>query len=227
MELILGIDTSGLAGSVALLQDGAVLESRSLEQAGRRHAQTLVDEIRSLVSHHGFQPRDLSVVAATRGPGSFTGLRVGIVCAKTMAYSLQVPLILVDTFDVIAAQCPVHFRAVWIVDDAQRQEWYIGRYVRQPEDWQLFGERFITPAKNWLATLPTEDIVVGPGVARLPPDGAASRIVRDTAVNVPRAETVCRLAARRLQANESDDVWTAAPFYIRVSGAEENAAKRR
>lgn len=226
MSLILGIETSGLAGSVALSRGEVVLGQRSLEQAGRRHAQTLVSQIAELLKTHNFAPADLSAVAVTQGPGSFTGLRVGIVCAKTLAYALQVPLILVDAFDVIAAQCPAELSEVWIVDDAQRQELYVGHYLKTDADrWQLTGERFIKPMRDWLASLPVTDVVVGPGTARIPVEIISPHILREPAVTVPRAETVCRLAAGKLAAGQTDDCWTALPFYIRVSGAEEKAAK--
>jgi tRNA threonylcarbamoyladenosine biosynthesis protein TsaB len=227
MSLILGIDTSGTAGSVALCRDQTLLAQVALEQSGRRHAQTLVAQIAALLKEQSLSPRNLDAVAATRGPGSFTGLRVGVVCAKTLAYALGVPLILVDTFDAIAAQCPPEWNAVWIVDDAQRQELYAGRYVRGNDSrWSLVASRTIHPGRGWLATLSPDDIVIGPGVVKLPSDISSPRIVRTADATIPRAETVCRLARRRLEAGETDDVWTASPFYIRVSGAEENAAAR-
>lgn len=226
MALILGIETSGLAGSVALSRGDVVLGQRSLEQAGRRHAQTLVSQIAELLTSHKLSPPDLSAIAVTQGPGSFTGLRVGVVCAKTLAYALQVPLLLIDTFDVIAAQCPAELSEVWIVDDAQRQEFFIGRYLKTDGDrWQLTGERFIAPMQSWLASLPATDVVVGPGTPRIQVEIASPRILREPAVTVPRAETVCRLAAGKLATGQTDDCWTALPFYIRVSGAEEKAAK--
>ncbi len=227
MTLILGIDTSGLAGSVALARDATVLKQRSLEQAGRRHAQTLIAEIAALLTAHQFQPKDLSAVSVIRGPGSFTGLRVGMACAKTLSYSLRVPLITVDTFEVIAAQCPPEWSAVWIVDDAQRQELFAGRYLRVEADtWQLQGERFLVPAREWLTSLPAEVVIVGPGTQKISVDLTSPQIVRDPGISLPRAETVCRLADRKFAAGQVDDCWTALPFYIRVSGAEEKAAQK-
>jgi tRNA threonylcarbamoyladenosine biosynthesis protein TsaB len=227
MSLILGIDTSGQSGSVALSREDRILAQAALEQAGRRHAQTLVSQVDAMMKEQQLSARDLNAVAATKGPGSFTGLRVGVVCAKTLAYSLGTPLILVDTFDVIAAQCPDAWDAVWIVDDAQRQELYFGRYVRGSDNrWSLADSRTIRPAQDWLASLPPDDIVIGPGVTRLPADISSPRIIRSADVTIPKAETVCRLAWPRFKAGETDDVWTAAPFYIRVSGAEEKAALR-
>lgn len=226
MTTLLGIDTSGLAGSVALCRNGIILEQRSLEQAGRRHAQTLITQIAALLSGHQLQPHNLNGVAVISGPGSFTGLRVGVVCAKTLSYALRIPLITVDTFDVVAAQCPPELSAVWIVDDAQRQEVFAGRYVRvDAETWRLQGDRFIVLARDWLSSLPQSEIVVGPGTQKLPGDISSPQVMRDAAINWPRAETVCRLAERKLLAGERSDCWTAMPFYIRVSGAEEKVLK--
>ncbi|HUQ68608.1 MAG TPA: tRNA (adenosine(37)-N6)-threonylcarbamoyltransferase complex dimerization subunit type 1 TsaB, partial [Planctomycetaceae bacterium] len=83
---ILSLETSGLTGSIALDRDG-VVEQRELATAGRRHAQTLVAEMRDLLHAHGLRPADVNAVAVSIGPGSFTGLRVGVVCAKTFAYA--------------------------------------------------------------------------------------------------------------------------------------------
>lgn len=224
--LILGLETSGLAGSVALSQGERVLGQRSLDQAGRRHAQTLVSECAQLLKEQGFSPADLSAVAATQGPGSFTGLRVGVVAAKTLAYALRIPLVLLDTFDLIAAQLPPDWNGVWIVDDAQRQELFVGRYVRgENGNSMLAGERFLTPMREWLSSLPENDVVVGPGTSRIPADIASPRVDRDATVTIPRAETVCRLASKRLAAGMTDNPWTATPFYVRLSAAEEKAAK--
>ena len=100
--LVLGIDTSGLEGSVALVRDGNCLAETSLNQLGRRHAQSLILEIGTLLEKHECTPRDVDVVAVSRGPGSFTGLRVGMVCAKTFAYATGCKFIAVDTFAAIA-----------------------------------------------------------------------------------------------------------------------------
>lgn len=227
MSLILAIETSGLAGSVAIAHGDVLLDHRSLEQAGRRHAQTLVAEVAAMLTAQKLSPRDLTAVGVTQGPGSFTGLRVGVVCAKTLCYALRIPLLLIDTFDIIAAQCPTDLSSVWIVDDAQRQELYIGRYCRSDEGtWRLDGERLIAPCDEWLASLLATDVVAGPGTVRIPQEAIAPRILRDASSTVPRAETVCRLAAQKLALGGLADPWTARPFYIRVSGAEEKAAER-
>lgn len=224
MTLILGIDTSGLTGSVALARDGEVLERRTLEPSARRHAQALVADIAALFQICRLKPTDLSAVGVVRGPGSFTGLRVGVVCAKTVSYALKIPVISLDAFDVVAAQCPDDLASVWIVDDAQRGELFVGRYRRTDGDcWRREGERFLRPAREWLSSLPVDDVVLGPGVAKIPEEIAAPRILREESLCRPFAETVCRMTEQKLLAGDIDDCWALVPFYVRASAAEEKA----
>ena len=77
--LILGIETSGRQATVALLKEGQSLMIRQLEQTSRRHAQSLVAEIDVLLRKFGLEAADITAVAVSIGPGSFTGLRVGVV----------------------------------------------------------------------------------------------------------------------------------------------------
>lgn len=101
--LTLGIDTSGLGGSIAIARDGNCLAERALSRTGRRHARTLVAELKALFDDTRLRPHDCNTVAVSIGPGSFTGLRVGVVCAKTFAYATRCTLVAVDTHLAVAA----------------------------------------------------------------------------------------------------------------------------
>jgi tRNA threonylcarbamoyladenosine biosynthesis protein TsaB len=104
---ILAFDTSGFAGSVALLSaDGLtsqVVAERKLDPA-RRSAQTLAPAMAEVLAEAGIQPTDVRLVATTIGPGSFTGLRVAATAAKTFAYAAGCDVVGLSTLDVIAAQ---------------------------------------------------------------------------------------------------------------------------
>jgi tRNA threonylcarbamoyl adenosine modification protein YeaZ len=100
--ITLGIETSGRAGTIALVEGGAVVAERSLTASGRRHARTLVPELGELLRNTGHTPTEVDVVAVSIGPGSFTGLRVGVVCAKTFAYATGCRIIGIDTFLAVA-----------------------------------------------------------------------------------------------------------------------------
>ncbi|NQV27288.1 MAG: tRNA (adenosine(37)-N6)-threonylcarbamoyltransferase complex dimerization subunit type 1 TsaB [Rhodopirellula sp.] len=95
--VILAVDTSGMCGTLALRCGGELLEERELEQTRRRHAQTLISEVQELLQAHHLAAADVGIVAVSQGPGSFTGLRVGIVFAKTLAYVTGCPIVAVDT----------------------------------------------------------------------------------------------------------------------------------
>jgi tRNA threonylcarbamoyladenosine biosynthesis protein TsaB len=123
---LLALETSGLYGSLALAEDGQVVADRTLSPP-QRTAQSLAPAIEQLVAEVGWSIRDLSVVAVTVGPGSFTGLRVGVVTAKTLAYALGAQVVGVNTLEVIAARISNQPQLVTVLD-AQRQELFVARW---------------------------------------------------------------------------------------------------
>lgn len=85
--LLLAVEASTHTGTLSLSDDNRVIAERVLAAEGRRHAQTLVQDVSQLLSEHGRTAADLRAVAVSVGPGSFTGLRVGVVFAKTYAWA--------------------------------------------------------------------------------------------------------------------------------------------
>ena len=166
--IVLGIETSGLEGSIALLKDGTSLGERRMNQVGRRHAQALVLEIGDLLRENDLAPHHVELVAVSRGPGSFTGLRVGMVCAKTFAYATECRFIAVDTFAAIARNVPPEFNRVIVVEDAQRNELFAGEYVRDNLDnWKQVDPIKIISVQSFLSERCNNDVVTGPAVKKL------------------------------------------------------------
>ena len=230
---VIGLETSGLVGSVALLRDGDLIAERSLGEAGRRHAQSLVLELHEMLQSHGVTPRDVKAIAVSKGPGSFTGLRVGLVCAKTFAYATGCQFVAVETFAAIADNCPPDVRDVWIVENAQRGELFVGRYSRQKADtWSQTNPIQTIAAEEWLAARMADETITGPGLAHNDLQSVQARLLTDETVAKPKASAVARLGRRRLLARDAAspaddfDFWKAVPFYIRPSAAEEQRAKR-
>ena len=116
---ILGIETSGAAGQAALGDDDRVVEVIQLD-ARERHAQRLVPAIGELLAHHGWPPSSLELVCASIGPGSYTGLRIGLTAAKTLCYATGAKLVGVGTLEAIAHNAPPEALRVSVVSDAQR-----------------------------------------------------------------------------------------------------------
>lgn len=216
----LGIETSTREGGIALAFAGEVREFRSLGPVSQRHAQTLFVEIDHLTKQHGLKPSDLSCIAVSIGPGSFTGLRIGVVASKTLAYALKCELKPIDTFLAVAERSPIDVTSVTVIGDAQRGDLFVGRYRRDERaNWQREAEIEIVDLAEFLAGLSESETVSGPGVARYEQDLSKRCRLIDSGLRMPSAESICRLASR--EDIPSTDFWSLEPFYLRKSAAEE------
>ncbi len=229
--LVLGIETSGLEGSVAILRDENCLGEKRLNQIGRRHAQALVLEIGELLRVHSLTPGDIDLVAVSRGPGSFTGLRVGMVCAKTFAYATGCRFIAVDTFAAIAQNAPAELTRVFVIEDAQRDDLFVGEYARNPhQEWEQVSPIRIVSADEFLRSRSDLGVVMGPGLAKLETETLPDHWLKDPHIRQPRASMIASLGRLQNQSTvgeplaEENDFWRASPFYLRMSAAEEKRA---
>lgn len=214
-----------MRGSVATLEGGRLLGQVDLPQ-DQRSAQSLTPGIAAALAAVGWKPADVELVAVTQGPGSFTGLRVGVTAAKTLAYAVGAQVLGVDTLEVLACQAPPRSGFVCPVIDAQRQQLFAAQFHRA-EGGELKSVRATQIIDNdgWLAELAPGTLVIGPGLAKLaeklPPGVTAAPLESWT----PQAATVGRLAYRQYLAGRRDDVWKLAPNYFRTSAAEEKQAR--
>src|SRR5438270_13709798 len=110
------LETSCQVGQVAVARGAKVLAVRRLDEA-RRHARDLVPALRDLLAEQGWRARELDAVVVSRGPGSYTGLRVGVMSAKTLTYATGCALLAIDTFAAIALQAPPDVRSVAVIAD--------------------------------------------------------------------------------------------------------------
>lgn len=219
---LLGIDTSGREGTLALRVDGQTVGDRSLSQTGRRHAQTLVAELDALLQEAGLEYSELNAVAVSIGPGSFTGLRVGVACAKTLAWATGCQIVAVDTLQVIAQNSPADIAEVQVISDAQRNDLFVGRYIRGNDG--LFtpnGNIEIAPAHSWCGGRPSGSVVTGPGLLKYAAEFKNSIRQLDSTCWQPRAANVCLLGEQQFADDITADMWTLEPLYIRRSAAEE------
>ncbi len=222
MTRILGIETSSADGSVALLADDRCLASRKLKDLRRRHAQTLVPELKSLLDEHRLRPQDIDLVTVSLGPGSFTALRVGVVCAKTMAYATGGAVVGVDTFLAIAERAPENVRELFVVADALRGEVFAGRYRRREDGhWEPREEIRIVDAASWCAERKPGERVSGPGVERIAPLLPDSVVLLPEGLRHSAAEAVARVGLRLFREQGAADPLALEPFYLRPSAAEE------
>jgi tRNA threonylcarbamoyladenosine biosynthesis protein TsaB len=214
------VETSERIGQVALGRGAELLAVRRLEQA-RRHNRDLAPALRDLCAAQGWRVRDLDGVIVSRGPGSYTGLRVGVMSAKALAYATGGALLAVDTFHAIAAQAPPAVDRLDVIADAQQGHVYVQGFRRAGDALRPESHLRIQPLADWLAQRPAAAWVSGPGLGvyadRLP----VGTPVVERDLWHPRAESLLRLGWERYASGERDDLWTLEPLYLRPSAAEE------
>jgi tRNA threonylcarbamoyladenosine biosynthesis protein TsaB len=222
---VLIIETSGRAGQVALARSADLVGVRRLDEA-RRHARDLAPQTLALLGQQGWSAHDLDAVVVSLGPGSYTGLRVGIMSAKTLAYALGCTLLGIETFAAIALQAPADVGTVDVIADAQQERVYVQRFhvapgvLPSPET----PLRIVT-LHEWLGERPVETFVTGPGL-HVYRSAVADRVVESQFWD-PQPVSLLQLGRARIERGESDDVWKIEPLYLRPSGAEEKWAKAR
>jgi tRNA threonylcarbamoyladenosine biosynthesis protein TsaB len=218
--LTLAIETSGPVGSVALLDARQVLAEEELE-LGRQHGQELIPAIHRLFASCARKPGDLELVAVSVGPGSYTGLRVGVVCAKTLAYTTRCRLAAVDTFQAIACNCPAEVSTIEVIGDAQRGDLFRGKYTRTADArWRREREIEVVTAENWSARVSADDVLSGPGINKFGHLVAGRCRVLPPEFRIPRAGCVAHLGIEAIEAGIVADFWSIEPLYLRRSSAE-------
>jgi len=214
--LLLITDTSGKHGSVALARASRspdqvnVIESVPL--AGGTFSAQLVPQISALLARHGFSKTDIEAFVVVSGPGSFTGLRVGLAAIKALAEILHKPIVPVSLLEVVAVASRASGKVLAVLD-AGRGEVYAGEYQVAGETAQLLQERLLAKDK-FLAT--------ARGMVMATPDETLAGMLGDGAVQVPLpgAQMIARLGWRKLQAGEVVTPEQLEANYIRRSDAE-------
>jgi tRNA threonylcarbamoyladenosine biosynthesis protein TsaB len=212
---LLVIETSHRRGLVAIARGQLLLGERRLDEA-RRHARDLVPSVRDLLRGQGWAPRELDAVIVSRGPGSYTGLRVGLMSAKTLAYATGCALFAVDTFAAVARQAPPDVTLLDVIADAQQDRLYVQRYTEAGA-----GPLHIEPFAEWNASLPAGMWVTGPGLEAFGVRLAAHVQTAPADAWFPQAASLVAIGLDRWLRGESDDPFETNPLYLRPSSAEE------
>jgi len=216
---ILALETSTTSATVALLRDGETVQLKNPDNKARTAA-ALTPAIATLLEENQLTPADVGLVAVSKGPGSFTGLRIGITTARIFAYSAGAELVAVDTIDVLAAQAAQPDKPLRVIIDAQRGQVFDVPFSASGQR----GKPQTVDVQTWLDSLSQEEVVSGPVLKKLAPRvGSLASTAPHEKWN-PSAETTGQLAWRKYQAGGPDDLWRVEPQYHRASAAEEKAA---
>jgi tRNA threonylcarbamoyladenosine biosynthesis protein TsaB len=200
LMLLLAADTSGKHGTIALARCGpdnacSVIEVVPLE--GGTFSAQLVPQIAALLAKHGFTRRDIGGFAIVSGPGSFTGVRVGLAAIKALAEALEKPIAAVSLLEAIAVSGGSD-GAVTAVLDAGRSEVYIGEYHVHADDARLLQERLLARTKFLEAATGSTVVTPDPSLA----EAARHAGLPVDEIEVPRSEVVARLGWKKILAGK-------------------------
>jgi len=220
--VVLGLDTATAHASVAVLADGSVRAEQGTTT--RNHAATVPMLIDATLAEAGIRPRDIDLVAVAAGPGSFTGLRVGLSTAKGFAYAVGAKLVGVSTLEALAHTVDSPDAFVVVLLDARKGEVYTAQFARAAATGcRRITEDTLTSLEHALAAVPRRAVIVGDA------ERAHAEQIRQVcgpdveilpfASHGPRGSAVARVGAAQ---PATADPLALEPIYLRPPDAERN-----
>ena len=229
---ILGIDTSSMAASVAVIEDNKLICEYTINTK-KTHSQKLMPMIENMLGLSDLNVREIDAIAVCEGPGSFTGLRIGMATAKAIAHVNDIPVIGVNSLEALAANMNLCDKKICSILDAQRNQVYTGRY--QYEGTKLveikeIGIQQIDELLEELSQSGEQWILVGEAVYKYEDKikEIANIEIPAASNNVTKAGSLCSVA--KVKFDEGKDIfncYTVNPLYIRKSQAEEQYEEKQ
>jgi tRNA threonylcarbamoyladenosine biosynthesis protein TsaB len=224
---ILAVDTATRHCSVAICQDIALLAETTLFRQ-QTHSKHLLDMIHRTICLSGIKLNEIDAFAVTRGPGSFTGLRIGLSCVKGMAYALNKPVVSISSLEILATQAMVTAGKsdllICPILDAGKKEVYFAAFRHINNKLAIVNPEMVLAPEKLLLHIKEHSLFIG-DAAILYKD-IISNIFKDAGFFAPsqqnyiRAHTVALLAFERLKNGDIDNLSSLVPQYIRKSDAE-------
>jgi tRNA threonylcarbamoyladenosine biosynthesis protein TsaB len=226
---ILAVDTATKSCSAAVTEDRSLLAELTTVRE-QTHSKHLLRTISAVIEKAGLHISNIDGFALTTGPGSFTGLRIGMSTIKGLALALEKPVVGVSTLDALAMQGAPARQLICPLLDARKGEVYCARYRFVQGVLQKEGRERVLPPDKALADIHEPCLFLGDG-AQLYRSVIQTTLGENAnfsspASNTIRAFTVARLSVKRFGSNDPDDPAGLVPCYIRRSEAELNFRKK-
>ena len=219
----LAIETSSRIGTLALIEEGRVVAEDRFPH-GLQHAAQLVLRIDQLCRCRGCGPRDLEELYVSIGPGSFTGLRIGITLAKTLAFATGSRIVAVPTVRVLAQNAPADARDLIVLLDAKRGQIFTARFAREQGRWAEREPAHLDDLASMLARAPRPIWLLGEGIEQhheaIPAD-EESLVLAPPDLWQPRAAEVARIGLDLASQKAFVEPDRLTPLYIRKPEAQE------
>lgn len=217
----IALETTEKSASVAIFENESIIYYAQLPLE-IRSAQSLAPGVKEALTQTGLAPSQIQLVAVAQGPGSFTGLRVGVVSAKTFAWAVNADIIGVNSMEVCAFEAPKDVSKISVAFDCQRGQVIFQDFDRMPDGaFSPVSDEKTLAWRDWLAQTEQTRWLSGPYVSRIDPALLENRLVIAQEFREPNAKGVGALAIRLYQAGRKDVLWDLVPHYSRPAAAEE------
>ncbi|QOG02527.1 tRNA (adenosine(37)-N6)-threonylcarbamoyltransferase complex dimerization subunit type 1 TsaB [Flavobacterium sp. MDT1-60] len=213
MSFILNIETATKNCSVAIAKNGETILCKEIAEEGYSHAEKLHVFIEEAISEAGITVRDLVAIAVSQGPGSYTGLRIGVSAAKGLCFALNIPLIAVDTLKTLASQAKVSDGKIIPMLDARRMEVYSEIFNADLEVEREILAEVITEDSFAAYT----DIIyfVGDCADKCKPILTKDNFIFLEDIKYPSASAMSKISFDKYQISDTEDVAYFEPYYLK------------
>lgn len=199
--------------SVALAKDGKTILCKEMAEEGYSHAERLHVFIEEIIKESGIGFQDISAIAVSQGPGSYTGLRIGVSAAKGLCYALGIPLIAVDTLQILASQAKVSTGLIIPMIDARRMEVYSAIFNPNFVKQRIVEAEIIT--ENSFEDLQETLYFVGDCAQKCKPVLTKENFIFLGKIKYPSAKEMSFLSFEKYKNNDTVDVAYFEPYYLK------------
>lgn len=229
---ILGIDTSTMAANVAVLEDDKLICEYTVNTK-KTHSQKLMPMIENMLNLSDIDVTEIDAIGICVGPGSFTGLRIGMATAKAMAHVNNIPIIGVNSLEVLGANMDLCNKKICSILDAQRNQVYTGKYILENNKIQELEEVSISLIDDLLKKLEEskeEWVIVGEAVYKYKDkiENIPNIMISSPTNNITKASSLCTIARDKIvEYKDIHNCYDINPMYIRKSQAEEQYEEKQ
>lgn len=213
MSFILNIETATKNCSVSIAKNGATIVCKEIAEEGYSHAEKLHVFIEEVIAEGGISVQDLVAIAVSQGPGSYTGLRIGVSAAKGLCYALNIPLIAVDTLLTLASQANVTDGKIIPMLDARRMEVYSEVFNANLEIERPIEAEVIT--EDSFAAYTETIYFVGDCTDKCKPVLTKENFVFLEEIKYPSAAAMSKISYDKYQKSDTVDVAYFEPYYLK------------
>ncbi len=215
MIVILNIETATKNCSVSLSVNGVVKEVIEIAEESFSHAEKLHLFIENILKSNGFQMKDLSAVAVSQGPGSYTGLRIGVSSVKGLCYGLSIPMIAIDTLEILARQVKVDNGFIVPMIDARRMEVFCAVFTHDYKLKQAIEAKVIDEASFSELWGLEKVYFIGDGAMKCAKVLQVENFIFNPAIVYPSAREMATISFSYYQENKFVDIAYFEPYYLK------------